>query len=149
MALADILSDVAALIVGAGGANVTAYQPVMTAPGSIPADLKDGSTVHFWSVTRESTAEARLNNIETQRNHTLVMRGYYEVGNAATSEPVFQALVEAVMAALRATYTLAAPASVEWLAPPQASAIGPRLLAETFLVHYVEIRSDAQERVTP
>lgn len=149
MALSDILDDLVTLVEGAGAANVTPYQPVMMAPTSIPSTLKSGGIVHFWSVSREGTTEVRLNNVETQRNHALVIRGFYEVGDASVSEPAFQALVEEVMADLRATYQLASPASVEWMQPPQASSIGPRQLSETYLVHYVEIRVDAQERVTP
>ena len=149
MALSDILDACVAVLTDAGIVRAYPYQPVMTAAAQLPSTLKDAGIVHFWSVTREGTTEARLTNRETQRNHTLVLRGYYEIGDASTSEPVFQALIETVMADFRALYSFAAPASVEWLTPPQASAIGPRTLNETFLVHYVEIRLDAQERVTP
>lgn len=149
MALVDILDAVADLVETTDAANVYRYQPIMVSGTSIPSTLKSAGIVHFWSVTREGTTEARMNNVETQRNHSLVVRGYYEVGDASVSEPAFQALVEAIMAAFRAVYQLSAPASVEWLQPGQASAIGPRLLSDTFLVHYVEIRLDAQERVTP
>ena len=149
MALADILDSIADLVDGTDATNVYRYQPIMVSSTNIPSTLKSGGIIHFWSVTREGTTETRLNNVETQRNHSIVVRGYYEVGDASTSEPVFQALVEAVMLAFRAVYQLSAPASVEWLQPGQASAIGPRMLSETFLVHYVEIRLDAQERVTP
>lgn len=149
MALADILSAMVAVVKSADIANVYPYQPLVVNGSQIPAALIDQNQVHFWSVTREATAEVRLNNVETQRNHTLVIRGYYEVREASVSEPRFQHLIEAVMAACRALYSLDTPASVEWLLPAQASEIGPRMLSDTFLVHYVELRLDAQERVRP
>lgn len=148
MALADILAALAGVVSSAGASNVYTFRPLIKSGAAITDSLKVGGVVHFWGVTRSSTRETRLTSFEVQRNHTIDMHGHAEVGDAGTTEPAFQVLVDRIMEDLRGIYRLQPPASVEILGPPQAQGLdAPRLLGDTYLVHYVQITVDAQELV--
>ncbi len=147
MALADILSAITTILLAAPVSVPFAYPyQVLNIPASgAPSSLKDTHGLHFWTVTRTATPEARLTNLEVQRLHTLTIRGHYEVGVDSVTEPYFQALVETVMVALRPVHTLAAPADVEILSPASLVVCEPRLLSDTYLVYYAELTLTAQQ----
>lgn len=152
MALSDITDYVKTTLQGISGlGQVHTFEPVALQAGQVPATMGGSGTILYWTVKRESTSEQRLTNVETERQHTIVVRGYREVGDASVSESAFQAQVETVMQTFRPTYQVptSTGAHAELFGPMQCRQVGHRVLAETFLVHYAELAVEAQERVTP
>lgn len=149
MALADILGALVTVLLAApiSAPHAYGYQVLNMPASGAPASLKDAHGLHFWTVTRIATPEQRLTNLEVQRNHALMIRGQYEVGDESVTEPYFQELVEQVMATLRPIHTYPAPADVEILGPPQLTVFEPRILSDTYLVHYAELTLTAQQLI--
>ena len=151
MALANILAAIQTVLLGISGiSHAYTYEPVSIQPGQVPTIMQVAGKIQYWTITRDSTQEQRLANIETLRTHTIVLRGYQEVGDPAVTDPAFQALVESVQSTLRPTYELGvAGATAEQFGPVSVTTVGHRVLAQTWLVHYAECRIPVIERVTP
>lgn len=151
MSLANIVAFVQTTLEGIPGIGlVHPFQPVMTDAGQIPSLMGTPGDIRFWSISRESTSENRLSNHETERHHILVIRGYLEVGDPSVSEPLFQALIEAIMLTFRGIYQIGTSGiDAEIAGPLDTTQIGRRILGQTILVHYCECRLAAHELVTP
>jgi len=99
--------------------------------------------LQFWMLSREATAARDLGPRFTARRHTLALHGYYAVSDAAGSERTFQALVEAVAAALAADRTLGATARHS--GPAQVRAVDFRII-NNVLCHHAELALVVEDR---
>ena len=151
MALAPLIAFVVDTLAAIDGVQrVHNYHPIATPGAQIPATMGPSGQVHFWSVVREATPEQYISNLETQRQHHLLIRGYLEVNDPSVTEPQFQALIELIMATFRGTYQVEdAGDEAEIFGPMQLSTVGHRLLGATILTHYCECRTLANERTSP
>lgn len=149
-ALAVIVEFVRGLLAGiAGVGHAYGWQPVALKPGDIPGTMQVGALINYWTVVCESTTEAWLTNESVLLTHDLVLRGYQQVVTPATDDPAFQALTSQVADTLRPRYTVPGATTAELLGPAHTVARGQhRLLADTWLVHFAELRLRATERVT-
>lgn len=152
MALSDITDYIKTTLQGVSGIGlVYTYEPIVVQAGDIPATIGASQSVHYWTIKRIATGEMRLTNVETERHHTIAVRGYREVGTASSTEATFQTLVESIMSTFRGTYQVptATGTQAEVFGPMQVEEVGHLRLAETFLVHFADLRIMAQERVQP
>jgi hypothetical protein len=148
--LAAIVGGVRGILAAiAGIGHVYLYQPVALRPSEIPAVMQVNGVIDYWSVTCESTREEWLTNESVLLTHDLALRGYRQVREPAVDDPAFQALTSTMADTLRPRYRIENGTTAEVVGPAQTVARGQhRMLAETFLVHYSELRVRATERVT-
>jgi len=133
-----------------GVLRVLSYHPIATPGAQIPATMGPSGQVHFWSVVREATPEQYIGNLETHRQHHVLIRGYLEVNDPSMTSPQFQGLIERIMATFRGVYQVeAAGEGAEIIGPMQLSTVGHRILGATILTHYCECRTLANERTSP
>jgi hypothetical protein len=152
MPLADLIAYAKTVLLTVSGiGRVHTYQPTAVKPEDITDALKAGDFIHYWTISRVSTPETRAPSThETQRDHVIMIRGRYEVKtpDEATSEPIFHALIDAAQETFRAIHSYeVAPNRFDMVGPLSCDLVGHQLLAETFLVHYAELRWPAMEIV--
>ena len=148
--LAAVVECVRGILAGiAGIGHAYGWQPVALRPAEIPAVMQVGGVINYWTVTCEATSEAWMTNLEVQLTHDLVIRGYQQVVTPQSDDPAFQALTSLIADVFRPRYTMENGTTAELLGPPQTVVRGQhRMLADTFLVHFSELRLRATERVT-
>ena len=156
MALADILTRIRADVAGAAGvAAAQAHLGIRWADdeATFRSLFRDAGNnrLHGWMVTRRATDEEieGLQNL-TRRHHRIEIAGLYSVddsgaGTSMPSEVEFDAVIEAVMTALRTDITLNGEA--ENSGPPDLLDSGHRVVRGV-LVHYCTIELLCTERVT-
>jgi hypothetical protein len=120
------------------------YERYAVEASALKALFVTGGRLHGWTITRERTPSVYRTNVQTERRHRFIIRGYYALDDSAASEKTFQDLVEAVEAAFRTNDTLNGTAEVA--GPLQVERVGPVLFAGV-LCHYVELSLEAQELV--
>lgn len=153
MALADLVAYAMTTLQSVDGiGHVYDYRPIAVPGQDIPHDmLHDGGFVHYWSVVRMTTPEAREpSSRETQRSHTLVIRGHMEVKSPheSVSEPAFQALIERIMEAFRPIHDYQLPPNrFDEIGPLSCVLVGHQVVLDTFLLHYAELNWPAIEIV--
>ena len=123
--------------------KVYTYERIAITPQTMRAQLAHtDNLIRFWTLSRSSTSEAFLTNAENFVTHALTLRGYLEANDTGPTEPVFQALVEAIRDLLRPIVRLESPPGTEIaevVGPLQVVEVGHRLLfGDALLVHYAE-----------
>lgn len=155
MSLAGILADLKALIAPLPNiGQVYDYeriavepQDVRTVYGFDDATYSKGWAIRVWMIDRDTTAERRLTNRETEQRHTIALQGYWEVNDPAGSRVAVREATELIVTTLRATYALSGQA--ELVEAPQVVEDKPLPLGETYLAHSVRIIILAQDLTTP
>jgi len=112
-------------------------------PSTFEALFAARGQVKFWTISRSSVEDAQRYTEQVDEVHTVVLRGYLSLDDAAASEKAFQDLVDSVRAALRENYTLSGTA---WNSGPEIhTTIEHRQFGEV-LCHYCEITFAVRER---
>jgi len=104
MALKDIKSRIATIVAGVAGVKNVHDHAVYAKDAEQENSLLigDAGRLHCWTVSRESQPMADINVNEANQEKTplLLIQGFYAVAEADKTEEVFDALVDAVIAAL-------------------------------------------------
>lgn len=130
--------------VDGAGDNAYYYQPYVKTDAALKATFGQANgPLLGWTVARESTAARDRTVGGVEETHLLVLRGYHAINEDGTSELAFEALVEAVRAALRSNRTLTFTAFIT-NPPPSVRTAEARMYCGV-LVHYAEIALYAQE----
>ena len=147
-AIATMLGTVTGITGGAG--KVIAYKPLNERPDAWRTALKGAAKINAWTITRQA---ASIRQTGTGRrwvpgHDEAVVEGWYAAtGDGSVSEPAFQALVDAVLAAFASSTTIwvrgleSEPITVRAV-PINLEAIGGDLC------HHVEIRFPVQDAAT-
>lgn len=145
--LEGILAFTQALIQGIPGIGlVHTYQPILLDGAQITADLGVSGAVHYWTISPVASTETWLTSEELEVRHEVAIRGYMEVVDAATTDPLFRQLTTAVADIFRSHFHIGGVTHAELFGPVQTPQRAQhQVLAQTFLVHYCECRLFAQE----
>ena len=106
------------------------------------ARFSDGTRIHAWEVTREGSTSVDETAQAYSRAQQVVMHGYYSFKDGV-SEPVFQALVDAVCLVFDPFAERRFPdgegnAQFDWTGPLQIE--GPKFAMKgNYLIHYVRM----------
>lgn len=124
------------------------YRPIHKQGVQISDTLKTSGAINYWTISAESMRTEERTNEWHLLSHTIVLRGYREVGDESVTEPAFRALTLRLSDRFREAYTipgLSYARLVDGLQLVQEAV--PMILAETFTVHYSEGSLRALERV--
>jgi hypothetical protein len=145
MSLADIRAAVKAILETVPGIGlVYEYERYAKDAAGMRALFVSGGLLHGWTITRDRTLSSYRTNVQTERHHRLVIRGYYGLSDGDASELTFQGVIEAIEETFRSNDTLNATAEVSQ--PLQVERVGPVLFAGV-LCHFAELSIEAQELV--
>lgn len=146
MSLAEIRSAVVTILEAVEGiGQVHAYERLSSDLAALKRLHVSGGQLHSWTVTRTRTTAEYRSNTQTERRHTLAIRGYMALADADATELTFQALVEAIEEAFRSNDTVNDTAEVA--GPLQVERVEPVMFAGV-LCHFAELSLLAQELVT-
>ncbi|MFQ5896242.1 MAG: hypothetical protein ACE5JJ_10590 [Nitrospinota bacterium] len=148
MSLAAIRSQIKVVLEGvAGMGKVYDYSPYALTKSKWESLFLAGGRLHFWSITRERTAERPFASGQVERAHGMLIRAFYALDEdaASPSEKTFQDLLEAAASALRSSPTLNGAA--ESSGPPQVRLVDWRLFSDV-LCHYAEMALEVREEVS-
>lgn len=149
MSLSTIRTEVAAVLATVSGiGQVHADEPYAAHAKEFRTLFGVGKgnaqRLHGWTITRESTQEQYLTNIEVLRTHRLILRGRYGVDTPSSSEATFQDVIEAICTTFRPLHDLSGIA--EFKQPIQVELVEHRLFGD-ILCHYAELSTLVQERI--
>jgi hypothetical protein len=148
MALATILAEVRTILLTVSGISPLVYTRERWAAqaSTVRSLYATNGRLHAWTITRQASTETRLaTGHENERRHTLMLRGYYALDDAADSETTFQTLIEAICTAFRTLPNL--NSTVATSEPLQVELVEPRMFCEV-LCHYAELRLETLEFIT-
>ena len=146
MSLSGIRDAIKTILEGVSGiGEVHDYERYHTDAAKLRALHVTSGRLHSWTITRTRTQAEYRTNVQTERRHTFVLRGYYALDDVNASEKTFQTLVESIEAAFRSNDTLSG--SCELAGPLQVERVEPVLFAGV-LCHFAELSLWAQELVS-
>jgi len=108
-----------------------------TTEAAFKTRFSDGTRIHAWEVTREGSTSVDETAQALSRTHQVVINGYMSFQDGVT-EPIFQALVDAICLVFDPFATRRFGGEFDWSGPLQID--GPKFAMKgNYLIHYVRM----------
>lgn len=147
MGYAQIRAQVASILSSVPGMGVVhQYERYAADYSAFLSLFKHQDKINGWVITRRGVPTRLAAHQVEDREHQLLLRGYYGLADSAASEHTFQQLVEDVQDAFKHDLTLGGACLKA--GPVQVDVIEPRLFG-TVLCHVAELSLSVRERLGP
>ncbi|MEA5113019.1 MAG: hypothetical protein VB050_03245 [Geobacteraceae bacterium] len=101
-------------------------------------------TIRGWEICRANMLSEKISNIEENRAHGFVVKGYLAVNDALATEKIFNGLIDAICNAFKGNHTLGRICTDA--GPVSAEVIDTRMFGAV-LCHYAELKFPVSEIV--